>query len=202
MLQEALRGTQGLTEHQVAIQQERQFWGHVDAAEQEFRKTVPTVDVNGQKVSDYDLACDHLRSHRMTELEGMYPDNSPVAQAEARQMGLPTVGHLRQYLMHQDAMHIANRAFALGVSPGALYYQAAKGRGYVTPKAQTQTPAARANGKIAAAQRGQKASLTISGGETRKGENEMSLTDLSDLWLEDPDEFDKQWEVMKRAGKL
>lgn len=200
-LRQALQGNQYLNDQQVAQQRERQFWQHVENAENQFRPTTPVVEIDGKKISDYDLACEHLRNHRLTELEGMYPDNSQVAMAEARQLGLPSVAHLRQYLMHQDAMNIASRAFTLGVSPGALYYQAAKGRGYVTPTAAAAKPNGK-NEKIAAAQRGQKAALTISGGESRRAPNEMSLTDLSDLWLEDPDEFDKQWEVMKRAGKL
>jgi hypothetical protein len=30
----------------------------------------------------------------------------------------------------------------------------------------------------------------------------MTLSDLSDLFIDDLDEFDKQWDRMKAAGKL
>jgi hypothetical protein len=204
LIEQSLRGTQQLTEQQVAATSERQFWQHVDAEEQEYRKTKPVVEIDGKPHSDYDLACNHLRTHRMKELESMYPDGSRIAHQEARQMGLPTPAHLRAYLMQQDAAAIANRAFQLGVSPGELYYQAAVGRGYSTPaSAQGQGGnKAKADAKIAAARNGQRAAVTISGGDSQKASGDMSLSDLSDLWLENPEEFDKQWEVMKSLGKL
>src|SRR5262245_34778740 len=202
MLERALaqtyQGTQQTQQHIQAQQQEQVFWDHVRASENEFRKTAPTIEVNGQKTSDYDLACEHLKAHRMSELTHLYPDTSPVAQQEARQQGYPSPAHLRQAILQSDAAGIAQRAFQLGIAPAQLYYEAAKGRGYVTPQA---TPS-KANGKIEAAKRGQRAALTISGGEGRKTSNDMTISDLSELWAEDPDAFDKEWERMKRAGKL
>jgi len=196
------------TAQQIRAQQEEQaFWGHIQQVEAEFRKTTPTINVNGQEMSDYDAACEHLKAHRMRELAQMYPDESPIAQREAQQYGLPSVGHLRAAMLQQDAIGIAQRAFQLGVSPAQLYYEAAKGRGYATPQA---SPAPQSNSKtngkgalqIEAQRKGQKAALTISGGTGRKSDNDLSLSDLSDLYAEDPDEFDKQWERMRKAGKL
>src|SRR5262245_9701800 len=194
------QGQQATQQHLQQQQHEAQFWDHVRASENEFRKTSPVIEVNGQKVSDYDAACDHLKAHRMAELQHLYPENSELAQQEARQHGLPSPAHLRQAILQNDAAGVAQRAFQLGVPPAALYYEAAKTRGYVTPQA---APAAtKANGKIEAAKRGQRAALTISGGEGRKTANDMTISDLSELWAEDPDAFDREWERMKRAGKL
>lgn len=202
MLEQALlqthQGAEATQRHLQAQHEERVFWDHVRASENEARKTAPVLEINGQKVSDYDLACEHLKQHRMGELQHLYPDSSPLAQQEARQQGFPSPAHLRAAILQNDAMGIAQRAFQLGVQPATLYYEAAKTRGYKTPSGNGATP----NGKIETAKRGQRATMTISGGEGRKSANDMSMSDLSDLYLEDPEEFDKQWDRMKRAGKL
>lgn len=204
MLEEALRQTyQGSRQTAEQIQADRdqqQFWNHVRAHEDEFRKTTPTVRMeDGRETSDYDLACEHLKQHRMAELTHLYPDESHIALAEARQYGLPSPAHLRAAILQQDAVGIAQRAFQLGVSPAQLYYEAARGRGYTSPQS---SPKGKPNGQIAAAKRGQKAALTISGGEGRKHQSDMTISDLSDLFIDDPEEFDKQWDVMRRQGKL
>ena len=67
-----------------------------------------------------------------------------------------------------------------------------------TPK----QPSSTVNGKIETAKKGQRAAMTISGGEGRKSANDMSLSDLSDLYVDDPEAFDREWDRMKRAGKL
>jgi len=197
------QGAQQTQQHLQAQHQEQVFWDHVRASENEFRKTSPMVELNGQACSDYDAACEHLKAHRMTELMHLYPDTSQLAQQEARAQGLPSPAHLRAAILQSDAAGIAQRAFQLGVAPAALYYEAAKTRGYKTPTAQPRGANGQfTNGKIEAAKRGQKAALTISGGEGRKTSNDMTISDLSDLWAEDPEAFDREWERMKRAGKL
>src|SRR5262245_54866827 len=201
-LEQTHRGSQQTAEHIRAQQEEQVFWGHVRNAEAEFRKTSPTVTTDeGQQAADYDVACHYLRQHRMAELAHMYPDGSPVVEQEARQWGLPSAAHLRLAMLHQDATSIAQRAFQLGISPAQLYYNAAKERGYKTPNG-VANGKGRGNGQIEAAKRGQKAALTISGGEGRKSSNDMTLNDLSELWLEDKEAFDKEWDRMKAAGKL
>ena len=155
MLEQALQHTyQGANQTAAQIhaeRQEQQFWNHVQQAEAEYRKTTPTVTLeDGREVSDYDAACEHLKSHRVNELAALYPDDSPVAQQEARQFGLPSVGHLRASILQQDAIAIANRAYQLGVSPAQLYYDAAKNRGYTRPQASSK---AKTNGAITAQQR-------------------------------------------------
>jgi hypothetical protein len=195
------QSTEQITQQRVAQEQEDRFWNHVRSAEDTYRPTTPTVEIEGKQFSDYDLACEHLRHHRMQELSNLYPDNSAIAVAEARQYGLPTPAHLRSAILKQDAIGIAQRAYQLGISPAQLYYEAAKGRGYKTPT--TVVAAKKANGGVLdATRRGQKAALTISGGEGRKSANDMSINDLSDLFVDDPEEFDRQWDKMARAGKL
>ena len=63
-------------------------------------------------------------------------------------------------------------------------------------------PNARANAAIEAAKRGQRAAKTLSGGQGSRGAEDLSLNDLSDLYAEDPEEFDSMWDKMARAGKL
>ena len=206
ILEEMLRQTyqgQQMTAQQIQAEREEQtFWGHVEASEAAARAAMPKVEVEGRgQVSDYDLACEHLKQHRMSELENLYPDTSAIAQAEARQYGLPSPAHLRQAILKQDAIGIAQRAYQLGRQPAELYYKAAQGRGYVSPQA-VAGKKPNGNGQLDAHRRGQRAALTISGGEGRKSANEMSVADLSELFIDDPDEFDKQWDRMAKAGKL
>ena len=202
-LEQTYRGSQQTAEHIRAQQAEQQFWNHVRAHEEQFRKTTPMLTLpDGQQASDYDVACDYLKQHRMTELTHIYPDNSAIAEQEARQYGLPSAAHLRAAMLQQDAIGIAQRAFQLGISPAQLYYEAAKTRGYKPGQAAAANGKGKTNGQIEAAKRGQRAALTIGGGEGRKTSNDMTISDLSDLWLEDPDAFDKEWEKMKAAGKL
>jgi hypothetical protein len=202
-LEQALRGTQQITQQTQAQQQEQVFWSHVQQAENEFRKTASKVTVNGQEMSDYDAACEHLKQHRMTELAMMYPDDSPIAQREAQQYGLPSPAHLRAMMLQHDAAAIAQRAFEHGRSPAEFYYQAAKTRGYTTPQAAPngKTPP-KTSAQIEAQRKGQKASLTISGGEGRKSRTDMNMSDLADLYSEDPEEADKIFNRMAKQGLL
>src|SRR5262245_40956072 len=48
------QGQQATQQHLQAQAQEEQFWNHVRASENEFRKTT----------ADYDAACEHLKAHR------------------------------------------------------------------------------------------------------------------------------------------
>lgn len=204
VIEQLLHQNQQTSQQSQAQQQEQIFWNHVSHAEAEFRKTSPKVTVNGQETSDYDAACEHLKQHRMSELAYLYPDESPIAAREAQQYGFPSPGHLRMAILQQDAVAIAHRAFQLGVSPAQMYYEAAKGRGYATPQAApaVSKAAAKTSPQIESARRGQKASLTISGGEGRKSSNDMSIADLTDLYKEDPVEADKIFDRMAKAGLL
>src|SRR5262245_58590988 len=200
VIEQLQRNQQQTTQQTQAQREEQQCWGHIETAEAEFRKSTPTVNVNGREMTDYDAACEHLKSHRMAQLTMMYPDNNPVAHREAQQHGFPTAAHYRVYMLQQDAMGIAARAFQLGISPAQMYYDTAKGVGYVTPEQRPSpslvTPKPKPNGKIASQRAGLKSSLSISGGEGRRSNVDMSMSDLSDLYAEgDYEAFDREWEA-------
>jgi predicted RNase H-like nuclease (RuvC/YqgF family) len=180
-------GTQQTTQQIAARQAHQQFWADVERSEQNIRKTTP----------DYDDACKHLESGRMKQLEVLMPDDSPAAQGYARQLGAPNVEAVRVYLLNQDRMAVAQMAAQMRVPAAQLYYNLAKQAGWQAPAASNV-----ANLAIEAAKRGQSAAKTISGGGSRKAADDMGLGDLADLYVEDPDEFDRQWEKMARTGKL
>ena len=204
VIQNLQQGTQQTAQQLQAQGEEQRFWGDVERSEIEERKSSQTftVEVDGKKeqVSDYDLACRHLESTRIAELEHMLPDESPQAIAYARQLGAPSVAAVRAHMLNQDRVAVARHAMALGMSPAKLYFTLAKQRGYQSP--QLQTPQDQGKQQLAAIKRGQQAAKTLSGGGGGKQTSDMNLDDLSDLYAEDPDEFDKQWERMAKAGRL
>lgn len=198
VIEELKTGTKKTQEQYERQTSERQFWDQVIASEHQMRAKTP----------DYDEACKDLEAKRIAELAAIYPDDNPRAEELARQHGLNDAAELRGVMLNNDRIAVAQQAMQLGINPAELYYTLAQQRGY--------KPAA-ANGKggepkvingrgaaaIEAARRGQKAARTISGGAGSGGpDNPLSLTDLADLYAEDPEEFDQQWDKMARAGKL
>ena len=181
------QGTQQTTQQLVAQQQEQQFWTGVERSEQEIRKTTP----------DYDDACRHLETARMQQLAVMLPDDAAAAQAYANQLGAPSVEAVRVWLLNQDRVAVAKMASQMRVSPAQLYYDLAKQAGWNAPEASKV-----ANLAIEAVKRGQNASKTISGGGGRKASDDMALSELADLYTEDPDAADKIFNQMARAGRL
>ena len=188
------QGSQQSTQQVQAQLQEQQFWGTVERSEIELRKAKP----------DYDDACRHLETGRVKELARMLPDSSPQAQAMAQQGGFGSVADLRAAMLNRDRIAVAQQAMMLGKSPAELYYELAQERGWAglpanSPLAAQPKPKASA---LETQRRGQKAAKTLSGGTGGKGAEEMSLDDLTDLYAEDPEEFDKMWDKMQRAGRL
>jgi hypothetical protein len=200
-LSQGTQQTQQQLQHQTA---ETQFWGAVERSEIELRTTSPrfTIQVDGkaQEVSDYDLACQHLETKRVAELKRMLPDDSPQAIEYAQRLGAPSVAAVRQYMLNQDRIAVARHAMTIGTSPAQLYYDLALERGY-TPPTQLQ-PQNKGKQQITAAQRGQKAAATISGGSGGTKRDIGNLSDLADLALEDPEAFDVAWEKAAAAGML
>jgi hypothetical protein len=197
----------GTSQTQQQLQQqtaEQQFWGAVQRSEEEMRRTVPMLTVEGKQVSDYDLACQHLEATRVQELELMLPDDSPAAQAYAQRLGLKTPAQARMAMLNQDRLAVAQQAMQLGISAADLYYRLAKQRGYQTPQANAKLVGAdKGKVQIAAARAGQKAARTIAGGAGRSGvDNPMTAEALLDLYTEDPEAFDREWDKAARAGLL
>jgi hypothetical protein len=187
VIQQLQQGTQKSVQQVQATQQENAFWGHVERSEQEMRKTA----------TDYDDACRHLEAGRVAELKVILPDDSPQAQAYAAQHGL-TPEQLRAHLLNQDRIAVAQQAIQLGVSPAQMYYNLAKQRGYAAAPGKKGGAVV----QIEAARKGLKASKSISGGDGGKPDNPFNVNDLIDLYADDPEAFDKEWDKMAKAGKL
>ncbi len=176
--------------------QEQQFWNTVIRSEQEIRLKVP----------DYDDATSFLEQSRIAELEFMVPDDDR-GRALAQQYGFQTPAELRAAMLNQDRIAVAQQALTLGMSPAQFYYDLAKRRGY-QPKAANGNgtqPGGKPNGQqmIEMARRGQKAAKTLSGGTNGSGpDHPLNINDLIDLYSEDPEEFDKQFEKLARQGLL
>lgn len=173
-------------------QEYQQFMGHVSQAEEAFAATTP----------DYHDAAKYLETGRRAELGILFPD-SPQMDNHARQQGFQNAAAMREAVFVNDAQTVARNALMAGMNPAQAYYELAKGRGYRPAAAgqATQEKLDRANNVIDATRRGAKASKTISGGGGGP-DNPLNIADLTDLYAEDPEEFDKQWEKMAKAGKL
>jgi hypothetical protein len=172
-------------------QEYQQFMGQVSQREAEFAAVTP----------DYPDAAKYLEDGRRAELAILFPD-SPQMDSHARQQGFQNAAHMREAVFINDAQTVARNALMAGINPAEAYYNLAKGRGY-RPAAGPAPDAKmdRANNVIDATRRGAKASKTISGGGGAP-DNPLNVADLTDLYAEDPEEFDKQWEKMAKAGRL
>lgn len=173
-------------------QEYQSFLGEVSKHEDAFKATTP----------DYHDAAEYLEKGRRAELQVMFPDSEHFNRY-AQQQGYKSAAHLREAIFVNDAQTVARNALMAGMNPAEAYYELAKGRGY-KPGNGGGAPAekvATANGVIDAMRRGTKASKTLSGGGGAP-DNPLNIADLTDLYAEDPEEFDKQWEKMARAGKL
>lgn len=185
VIEELRNGTKTATEQVQRQQQEQQFWGLVERSEVEAR----------QRVTDYDDAVRHLEMGRIAELEVMLPDDSPEAQQAAAEAGFRTVADLRAHTLNMDRIAVAQQALRMKRSPAALYYELAHKRGYQPKQAASKvTP-------VQATKAGQAASKTLSAG---RGETNgaMTLDDLADLYLTDPDRADKEFRRAKERGLL
>lgn len=177
------QSTQQLQE-QVQLQAMREY---VKEAETEIVKEHP----------DYWDACRHLEGLRIAQLDVFYPDDAPQAQAMARQGGFQSVPHMKAHMLDQDRQMVLAQSIQMGISPAQMYYNLAQRAGYV--KAAPKAEPTKGQQQIAAAKRGRSASLSISGGDAgRKGEDDMSVTDLTAMFDEDPE---RATAIMRRMGE-
>lgn len=180
----------GTTRTQEAMTREaaqRQFWEAVSRGEQAFR----------EQAKDYDDAVGWLEQHRMRELELMLPDDHPAAIQAAREGGYESVQQLRVAALNNDRINVAQQAFQTRRNPAELYYSLARARGYQGRTAPQQT----ANGAIGAARAGQAAAKTLSSGRGAS-DGTLTVTDLAQLYLEDPERADREFARAKAKGLL
>lgn len=176
----------GYFQHQLAIRDQADaerrhnaFWRAVEITEQQMRQTTP----------DYDDACKHLEGVRMAQLELTYPDDDPRAHMAARQLGLGSPAQLRTAILANDAAQVAQMAAARGRNPAQMYYDLAVKSGF---RSGSQT--------MEAARRGQRATGNYARSEQRRG-RVMSEKQLTDLYTDDPEAFDREWERYAAAQR-
>lgn len=185
VIEELRNGTRATTEQVQRQQAEHRFWTVVERSEIEARN----------QFHDYDEAVKHLEQGRVTELEILLPDESPAAQQAAAQSGFQSVAELRAHTLDMDRIAVAQQALHMNRSPAALYYELAHKRGYQARQAAPKvTP-------VQATKAGQAASKTLSAG---RGESSgaLSVTDLADLYLTDPDRADREFKRARERGLL
>jgi hypothetical protein len=182
--------TKEIREADAARAEYQQFMGVVERAENAFKATTP----------DYHDAAEFLEKSRRNELSLLYPDH-PQMDAYARQNGYRNAAQLREAIFQNDAQTVARTALQAGMNPAEAYYNLAKGRGYVTKAAGENAPAKKAEAALDAVRRGQKASKTISGG-SGNADAPVGVKDLAELYAEDPEAFDREWDRLAKAGKL
>lgn len=151
----------------------QQFMNQVSEHENVFASITP----------DYSQAVEHLEKARRSELAKLYPDRSPAAHVAARQHGFANPEQLRNAIFINDAQTVARQALASGRNPAQVYYELAADRGY-------QSRGSRSGGR---------SSGSRSSGRSSGNPNVARLTDL---YVEDPAAFDREWDKMAKKGAL
>ena len=199
-LTEARKGVQTTTEEQRAYQQQQMIHSEAVRSEQDIRNPK-----SQSHKADYDQAIEHLEGLRIRQIDALYgPDDAPGAEQWAQSQGYRSMQEMKVAAIVHDRQAITVQALQRGIPPAQFYYQMAQASGW-------QTPAPKPNGSLAdqakqqleASKRGINASVSISGSNSgRKGADDMALSDLADLAIEDPETFDKMWDKMAKAGRL
>lgn len=163
-----------------ARNQQQAFVNAVTGSEAQMRESTP----------DYDDACKHLESFRMDQLQEAYPDTDPVAIIIARQHGLGSPAELRAAILNQDRIAVAQQALMRGQSPAQLYYNYAKKAGF---RSGAQS--------IDNTRRGQRTSGNNASSGHRSSGRVMNEKQLTKLYTEDPEVFDKEWDRYAAAQR-
>jgi len=171
----------GYFQQQLAMRDQRDFVRAVQDSETKMRQETP----------DYDAACQHLESARMAQLEMLYPDTDRQSHIAARQALGPkaTPADLRAAILNNDRMAVAQQALMHGKSPAQLYYEFAQKFGYRSGAQ-----------PIDNARRGQRTSGNYARSEPRRG-RVMSEMQLANLYEEDPEAFDREWDRYAAAHR-
>ena len=171
-----VREIQQEMQNQRSQREYQQFLGTIESHENAFKAMTP----------DYHEAVEHLERARRSELSKLYPDNSPQAHIVARQHGYATPAKLRDAVFINDAQTVARNALQSGRNPAHVYYELAADRGY----------------QIKGPRAGRSSGGRSSGGKSGSIRADSSISELADLYTEDPATFDKQWDRMAKTGAL
>lgn len=158
----------------------QKFLGEVSRHEDDFKVLQP----------DYAEAVDVLEKSRRSELAQMFPDRSAQAHLVARRQGFRNPKELREAIFIQDAQTVAANALRSGINPAKAYYDLAAQRGY-KPKPGRSAPS-----------RGGKSGARSSGGKSGIQFGSMNVAQLAEIYAEDAEEFDRQWDKAARSGAL
>lgn len=170
--------TTGKTVQQLQQEREQETQHrHQQAQEQQFISRVQADEAEFTKEQpDYPDAATYLRDKRirMFEMAGMSPQEA--AQA-----------------VYGESIYYSQKALAAGRNPGEVFYGLAREMGYA-PKQKNADTAAQKIEKIAKGQ--EKSSRMGTGGESAEN---ITLAQLAEL---DGEEFDKEWNRLRKKGLL
>lgn len=158
----------------------QQFLGTIEQHENTFKAVTP----------DYHEAAEYLEKARRSELNRLYPDNSPQAHVLARQHGYRSPKQLREAVFINDAQTVARQALQMGKNPAAVYYELATDRGF------------KGKGSWSRGRSSSRAGSRSSGGKSGSIRADMSMGEMAELYAEDGEAFDKAWDRMAKTGQL
>jgi hypothetical protein len=183
LYEDPVRHLESLGQELQAMRSQReyqQFLGTVEQHENDFKVLQP----------DYHEAVTVLEKSRRDELAQMFPDRSAQAHLIARRQGFRDPKALREAIFIQDAQTVAANALRSGINPAKAYYDLAAQRGY-KPKPGRAAPS-----------RGGKSGGRSGGGKSGIQFGSMNVAQLAEIYAEDAEEFDRQWDKAAKAGAL
>lgn len=185
--------TKELRERMEAQQREQETIHRLAEDERAFMATAP----------DYNEAAQHLANARMAEFRAFFPDDSPEAQRQAAENGFYSVDQMRHAMLRNETLGLVQRANQMRQSPAKLIYDLATSRGYQKPQPKPAAAAAAAPKPLEAVKRGMEASATLSGGgPAGKDPDSVSMNDLAEMFLTDPDRAAELFNKMAKSGQL
>lgn len=131
---------------------------------------------------DYKEAYDYLRLNRYNELQALGFNSQQALEA-----------------INIDEENIALKAYQDNVNPAERIYKLAEYRGYKNSPKESDNKNNQNKQKLEQIEKGQVLAKSLNGVGGGATESTMSLAKLAEL--EGPD-FDKQWQIMKKQGKL
>lgn len=193
---------------QASIQETQKALQDRDKADQEarqhhdfMRSVKSSEDQFAEQNPDYWDAADHLRVHRLGQLEAIYP-STPAGDAFAQQRGFQSAEHMRLAHLENEVSHYSATAMQTGQSPAAVFYSLAKQAGYTGKKADAEPQKVDPQEVIKTTRAGVERSQSLSGGATGGKSDNASLGELTDLFITDPEAADALFDKLAASGQL